>query len=838
MARSRKKKKKLIRFIILAVIFVLALGGYFIWTFFNTEKEFTVYTSMEEPTLPVVYTSVYGRQVNLMHGYLQDMGNEAASDCITVLPQNRKLELRIAAYGNAVAGLSYEIRSLDLSHYIENTTVEDLQSEREILTATLPIQNMIEKDRQYLLSLHLELGERTVNYYTRIIWTDSDNARQMIDFAADFTNKTFDYEAARDLTTYLETNDAADHSSLGTVRLQSDFSQLTWGSSGMQLATDLDVRLREYDGIMSAVEIQYMTTRQNEYGSTDRFQVTDLFTMRMGSDRIYLMDYERKTNQIFDGNKQAFSGKRIQLGITNEEMLSAEKSENAQFIAFTADRELWLYDQKRKRAVNIFSFRSGADDGVRANYDQHNIRILSLENNGDLDFVVYGYMNRGRHEGFNGIVYYHYSHANDVLTERFFIPRTATCGKIGLELSELCAKGGGDMFYLKQENAIVAIDLKSLEMLDIASGLTDGTYAVNVDQTKVAWQDGAPYASERIKFMDITDGTTQTIAAENGEYLRVLGFMEQDLVYGRAHTGDAWVKSNSVCGLPMFRLEIVSDRLELLKEYERPDSYVDEVTTEGNRIHLKLVRKNEADVNHAYLENGSDTIVYQNETPDRLLRYIGSDSSEATKKTYYVSLDEEIRTTRSLRISTPRKISYENAGSIELGTPRKETKEQLWFYAYGQGRLLQKTTEFDKAVNTAYDGFGWVTDGDSRILYNRTDRESLARINYPSEQSEAFEAHLSEFSGSRRYDDGWLLLNAQDLNLNQILYYVYQGDPVIAYLEDLQYLYLAGYDNFNVRFYDPASEAEDKTFLMGREDAENYLAEHQNDFVCGIYIED
>ena len=55
---------------------------------------------MEEPTLPVIYAQVEGRDINLMHGYLQDMGNEAASDSITPLPENRRLGFHIKPFGN------------------------------------------------------------------------------------------------------------------------------------------------------------------------------------------------------------------------------------------------------------------------------------------------------------------------------------------------------------------------------------------------------------------------------------------------------------------------------------------------------------------------------------------------------------------------------------------------------------------------------------------------------------------------------------------------------------------------------------------------------------------
>lgn len=842
MARtSRKKKKNLIKAGVLAGVFLAALIGYFVWSFFNTEKEFTVYTSMEEPTLPVVYTSVYGQELNCMHGYLQDMGNEAAADSITPLPQNRRLELRIAEYDNSITSISYEIRSLDLEHFIESTTLDEFSDsflrEDGNLRVTLPIQNLIEKDTQYLLSLHLDTGEQTINYYTRIIWTDNDNANQMVSFARNFAEKTFDYNAARDLTTYLETSDTEDNTDLGNVTIHSSFSQLTWGDTDMQLATDIEVCLKEFDGIMGAVELKYMTTRTNELDSTERYQVVEEYTMRMGAERIYLMDFQRKTNQIFEGSKQLFTGKRILLGITNQDMLQTEKSENGRYIAFTANKELWVYDQDRKHATNIFSFRSGVDDGARANYDQHGIKILSLENNGNMDFVVYGYMNRGRHEGYNGLAYYHYSRSNDTITESFFVPLAKTFDKIALEVSELCQKGDNDMFYLKQNDSIVAIDLRSLEMMDIATGLTDGSYAISRDQTKVAWQDGPIYGSRAIKFMDIMNGSTRTVNAEAGEYLRVQGFMEHDLIYGRAREGDDWILSNCVKGLPMYRLEIINDNMETLMEYQQEGIYISEVQTEGNRIHVSRLQKNASgDPNHAYLELPEDTIVYQNAPEGGSLTNIGTDNSSSRRKIYYVMLDEEIKTTRNLQVSVPRRISYENAGSIEL-IQQRET-EGMVFYSYARGRLAGKTTSFEKAVELCYDGFGWVKDENSVMLYNRTDRESRGQAPGDSQAAEALRLHLPEFTGNTRYEDGWILLNGQGLSLSQVLYYVYQGTPVAAYLEDMRYLLIVGYDNFNVRLYDPEAPEESRESLMGMEDAEAFFTSHQNDFVLAVYAQE
>ena len=248
------------------------------------------------------------------------------------------------------------------------------------------------------------------------------------------------------------------------------------------------------------------------------------------------------------------------------------------------------------------------------------------------------------------------------------------------------------------------------------------------------------------------------------------------------------------------------------------------------------MRKNEGDESgHSYHEINEDTIIYQQEMADTALANIGSSITEDRNRIYYVELDQEIRTTRSLKVSVPRKISYERSGTIEL-MQHEEPENQIHFTAYAQGQLVGESHDFETSVNLCYDGFGWVKDKDGYLLYNRTDRESRGRAQIDSDAAEGFLQHLSEFSGSRKYEDGWYLLNGQGLSLNQVLYYVYQGYPVAAYLENGQYRLLSSFDNFNVYLVDP--EEPEEEIPMGLEDAEHYFAENQNAFICGLYLEE
>lgn len=79
---------------------------------------------------------------------------------------------------------------------------------------SLPIQNLISKDKAYLLILNVKTAEQQIQYYTRIMWTDAPRALDMLQLAEEFTRKSLDYEQAKELVSYLETSPEEDNSSL------------------------------------------------------------------------------------------------------------------------------------------------------------------------------------------------------------------------------------------------------------------------------------------------------------------------------------------------------------------------------------------------------------------------------------------------------------------------------------------------------------------------------------------------------------------------------------------------------------------------------------------------
>ena len=136
---------------ILSAVFITAIAVYFMWEQKSEEKSDTmVYTSMEEASLPVVYTEMFGKKMNLLHGYTQDMKQAVSREALTVLSEDGSMDISVSGYGSSLQGIEYEVRSLDLSRLVERTSVAEWKQEEGEISVRLPIQNLLKKDKEYL----------------------------------------------------------------------------------------------------------------------------------------------------------------------------------------------------------------------------------------------------------------------------------------------------------------------------------------------------------------------------------------------------------------------------------------------------------------------------------------------------------------------------------------------------------------------------------------------------------------------------------------------------------------------------------------------------------------
>ena len=225
------------------------------------------------------------------------------------------------------------------------------------------------------------------------------------------------------------------------------------------------------------------------------------------------------------------SDKGLILGVRDKDV-SYMSNEEAQVTAFVQEGELWAYAPESGKFVKVFSFRRDEKSDRRDASAEHGIKLLSVDENGDVDFVVYGYMCRGLHEGYSGVGVYHYSNDQNMVEEKVFIPST--------ESYEFLKDDLGILSYVNKDNQLFLVMAKDLYQINIdessfrvlAEGINSDNFVVSDTNAHAAWIISEGENTGQIKMMDFDSQESRLIAPGEGQELRTLGFMNEDLIYG------------------------------------------------------------------------------------------------------------------------------------------------------------------------------------------------------------------------------------------------------------------------------------------------------------------
>lgn len=843
-----KKISKKVWMIMMAVIAAAALSVAAVTVLKDKKQENAAYTPIEDGNIPVAYMEMGGRQMNRLHGFLEDRREWADRGNLTVLPDNRKLTVDFYNLDSRITGIQYEIRSMEDESLIERTIVKDWHQDEGAAEAVtiLPIQNLIDKDEEYILTLAIATEHQPeIYYYTRIVWTDDAYVEPMLQMAETFSDNTFHYENASDLTTYLETDPAADNSSLGRVTLKNSFDQITWGNLSLEKTGNVEMELKELQGNMATLCLNYVAAsvpkeetdseeaekEQKSPENREYYDITESFTMRWSAQRIYMMDYERTMNQIFDGSSDLYSGKRIMLGISDGSGIQELRSPNGGYQAFAVNKELWLYSHADNQSTRVFSFRQSETDEM-ANLQDYGIKLLSAGDDGTVDFLVNGYMSRGSHEGSVGVSLWRYEKGTNTLTERLYLPANESSEELLMGMDSLSCLSGSGTLYLLMGNTVYSVDTASHQAKALAEGMTEENFAVSPRQERIAWQDGEElHNSSAVHILDLETGKDAQIKAPEGSSIRLLGFVGEDLVYGLAEENSSVKVNGRTVQGPMYALEIVGKDMNLQTRYEKEGVYITDVEIEGSRVHLQRMTR----VGDSYMAAGADTLVCNEEVEEDSMEGIGYLASEERGRVYFVQLSDSV--SGSVDIKVPSRAVAEENNTVALGQTDRSGRRQ--YYAYSGGRLRGVFESFTDAVSAAYDGMGIVTDGDGNMFWSRVGRADMMTIRNPESLVPDLERYLKGFEeGAQETSDGGAIVDAGGLSLNQVLYFISRGYPVAAYTGDGSYAVIYGYDSYNIScLWYPGTE-QAYTEKMGLNDASAWFeANGGNGFVAFLFAD-
>ena len=848
MSEESRMKKTIIRIAVCVVVFLasaLIIGSIMNQGHNNMTME------MAPATLPMITMESGGVACNELHGNTVEMDVAYQKDCITLLGEGRQANFTVDTFGREITGISTEVRSIDGSRLIENSEVTGWKANGKSFSVSLTLKDLIDTNTQYSLTLILELeGEQKVYYYTTILWNDDVHISEILEFATDFHGKLYDKEVAKELTKYLEPNSKlTDNGTFHKVNIHSSFQQITWGSLEPVQEDAASIRLTQVSGNVASLLMDFVVST-GEGKNKIYYNVEEYYRVRYTSERMYLLDYERTMTQIPDTTRM-YANDKILLGITDENVGMME-SADGNTVVFSDMGQLLSYNAATNGLTVIFSFYDKDNADRRTLYDNHGIKILDVDEGGNVKFAVYGYMNRGRHEGETGIQIISYDNSLNTIEEEVYIPYSKSYAVLKDEMEQLLYRNRQQHVYFFLENGVYDVDLENRSAEQLVSIRQDDSLQVSENHEIIVWQEGDDINhSNQLNVRNLNTGEQTVIRAEDGEAIRPLGFMGEDIIYGVARESDIRTENSGQIFYPMYKVCISNSSGDNLKEYGQDGIYIVDCAIEGNQITLSRIQRS---------ENGS----YQEILDDQIMNNVEEEPGQNKVVTADIDIYEryvQIQTkttidTKTIKVLNPKEVVFEGGRELTLDAV-SEVSRYYVYNAYGVQGIYSAP---GKAVKEAYDSSGVVANDRGITVWlkgNRVSRNQIMAIKEESvtDQKNSLTVCLDNIlrhagiTRNTEYDlaqgktaiqileenmTGVQVLDLSGCSLDAVLYYVNQDIPVLAILEDGEAVLVTGFNEFNVVIMEPSTG---KLYKKGMNDATTWFAENGNHFISYMKIE-
>ena len=552
-------------------------------------------------------------------------------------------------------------------------------------------------------------------------------------------------------------------------------------------------------------------------------------------------------NSLVDEQDDIYANDKILIGVESEDMPVIE-SEDGNVFAFEVQNRLYSYNVTTNRIAVIFGFYDRYHADARTLYNQHGIKVLDIDEGG-VRFAVYGYMNRGSHEGEVGLQIYYYDSTVNTVEEELYIPYHKTYQILKSEVEQLIYLSRENYLYLKLDNFVYEINLAEKTYSQIVEITQDGSMKVSGNNKMVVWQtEGNLYEAKELVLMNLASREKISISAGANECIMPLGFMGEDLVYGLARRSDIYVDSAGRTTFPMYAVHISSPEGKTLKTYRQEDIFVSSCIMQNNQITLNRLIKTE---NGSYVETVQDYIMNSSEegsSKNMVSAVITENYGKYIQIAVRKAIDE-----KTLQVLTPKEVLYE--GSREL-IPDGGAGEG-WFYVYGPEGIAGIYREPAKAVLLADSVSGIVMNDSGDYVWlrgNRAARNQIMAIEAAeageerSSLSVCLDAMLklegvfvnSEYLLARGKSAYAILeenlVGAQILDLKgcspeAVLYYVNQDIPVLAALNDGNAVLIVGFNEYSYGVMNPQTGDIKR---VGQRDFTEWMQENGNSFMTYI----
>ncbi|MCQ2501156.1 MAG: hypothetical protein MJ117_07410 [Lachnospiraceae bacterium] len=807
-------KKIVLKIMILAGIFIAAV------LFFSTilnHKETKKTRALTTPTLPIMYMNVEGTRVNPLNGYLEELNKATVRDSLTPITGDRTVSFEVKLYDNKVQGIDYEVTSLMDATLVENGMIKNLTEEEGILTSTFQIGNPILLDQEYMLKFTVSLENgKTVYYYTRILQRSNTSVSLYLDYIRDFYENCLFGTLTDAEINNLEPQDAYSNSSIHSVNIHSGRKQITWGNLSPSIVRRAVPVIRELNDMTCSLTQSYLVNAQDEEGHMEYYSVNEFYRMRIKLGKVVLLDFERTATQIFDPTLNVMIGSGINLGVVGKDVHYVTNN-GAYITAFVIEGDLWVYNRSAHKASCVFSFRENANLDARTENNEHAISISSVSEGGDISYVVYGYMSTDVHEGRMGISVYHYYADRNMSEEVLFIPCDVSFEAMQKDLSRL-AHVDHDQFYFYLNHCLYQVNLTDGSSTVLVDHVDDNCFAVSDTQKNLAWMQEMEYSNSRhVQVMNLETGNSTGITAPEGEKIRVLGYVNEDVIYGLAKESDIGVDSAGREVFAMYDLRIQNASGEVEKEYQQSSTFITGIVESDGLVELKRAVRADGGI---YVPVDSDNII-NNIIPDGDTVKLTLDVDDRAGTQSFLIFTIKGSNSKLLAMDS-QYLDQDTVRELELDTGADWTAP---WTVYGKGHLQATCEEAADAIAIADTCVGVVLDHESRYVWERGNYENIAKIDPSLVNPVLFNGVLDQAQMQEALGSEYAVWNLSGCSLSDMYYFLAHGCPVLTRMSEGGTSLILGFDVYNVWLYNPEDGG---TYAVAKEDAQAMISQYGN----------
>ncbi len=823
-------KKNLIMWTTFVVVFLVSMV--MTYYYINRDNE-GLSMDMDQATLPLVQIELDGTAYNLLHGYTDSMEINEVAEYIFPLDTDRAVTVLIDSFGEEVESVSYEVRNSDSTRLIETGEAALRSGGDDTVTCSFTLKDLITEGEEYILVLSVSTRyQQDIHFYTRFLYAGENSLKEQLEVVRQFHDSTFDQENGTEyIVTFMETDGTGDDSTLAYVDLHCSTSQVMWGGLDVEIISEIYPAITSLDEYYGGYTLTYYAQAQDE-DNTYLYEVCEKYLLRTSGEDIYIIEYERTVDVIYSMEGDLYSSNTIMLGISNDGVTITE-SEDGAMAVFVINGCLYYYDDNENCMTYVYGFKDSEEPNLRNLYGNHDIKVLQVDEAGSMTFLVYGYMNRGDHEGSVGIGVYYYDATTGLREELAFIKSTHSAQLVMQEVETLAYLAGQDSLYFYMDGSLCMLDLTTQEMVV--------GYAYNSEQEIYVSETGSALviqSEEGITYLNLENTVQRELTAGSGQVLLPLGFIGEDFVYGYAYTQEESRNQDGSQFYYMYRICIEDQDGEILKDYQVENVRIREVTIDGNQLILERYQKS----GDTYTEIADDNIVSRKSSSDTN-NTVGTVVTSTYQTIYQISLKNKIDVS-TLLFSTAKEVEAENMESLTF-----DTQSDISYVAVlSPWEVTEYTTDASYAVKQADSMNGIVRDNEtgSYIWRRKTlsDSNQIIAIEAVASTEEkdsvavCLEIMLEQLGiytdVQERLDAGescsdilddqysdYTLIEVTGCSLTSLLYYVDQDIPVMIILENGEAMLLTGFNSYNVVVMRPDSD-----FLgyMSRSDASEMLS--------------